>query len=105
MKFLIDENVRSEVIQFFKDSGYDVLIVPSGFPDLVRGEPECLSPFKFLLISALSLCDNPRASQASANRKPQNALSNLRARREGLSGLSFMASFLSPLKWPIMGLN
>lgn len=43
MKFLIDENVRSEVIQFLRDLGYDVLIVPSGSSDeeiakLAKGE-------------------------------------------------------------------
>ena len=33
MKFLIDENVRKEVIDFIKDLGYDVLMPPSGCSD------------------------------------------------------------------------
>jgi predicted nuclease of predicted toxin-antitoxin system len=33
MKFLIDENIRKEVIDFIVSLGYDVLIVPSGCAD------------------------------------------------------------------------
>lgn len=33
MKFLIDENVRKEIIDFIKGLGYDVLLAPQGSKD------------------------------------------------------------------------
>jgi len=33
MKFLVDENVRKEVIEFLKSFGYEVLLPPSGAED------------------------------------------------------------------------
>ena len=30
MKFLIDENIQNEIVEFLKKSGYDVIPVPSG---------------------------------------------------------------------------
>ena len=33
MRFLVDENVRKEVVDFLKSSGHDVLVVASGSED------------------------------------------------------------------------
>lgn len=33
MRLLVDENVRQEVIDFLKSSGYDILLVPRGLKD------------------------------------------------------------------------
>jgi len=43
MRFLIDENVRKEVIDFLKAEGHDILVVPRGSSDdkviqIARGE-------------------------------------------------------------------
>lgn len=33
MRFIIDENVRKEVIDFLKSSGHDIFLIPSGSED------------------------------------------------------------------------
>jgi predicted nuclease of predicted toxin-antitoxin system len=33
MRFLIDENIRREIIEFLKQKGHDVAVVPSGIED------------------------------------------------------------------------
>lgn len=33
MRFIIDENIRKEVADFFRSSGHDILVVPSGSED------------------------------------------------------------------------